>query len=262
MKKIALLLYLPALLISGELKDALYRAKQENKPLMIYVKSDSCQFCDKMKKNTLNTPLIQESMKGFIFATADKNGEEAKKYLPKTRYTPTVYFIKYEAPKFKAVNIVKGYLGKDDFNLWITDTRQKLGMDGTSTVEAPQEEISTTPRSDIWMYDIASGLDYASQTGKQLMVYVDSPDAKWGKWPKKMENETLATDSIKEALSNFVWVRIQKGSAEAKAYGLNPNLIPSTYFMKSDGKDLAKAEGYFNTQDFMIWINYAKSKLK
>ena len=260
MKKVVLLLYLPVLLISGELKDALIKVKNEHKPLLVYVKSDSCQFCEKMNEKTLNSPLIQESIKGFIFATADKNGEEAKKYLPPTRYTPTIYFIAYQGSKFKAVNVVKGYLGKEDFNLWVEDTKRKLGMDSHNSNSV--SVVSTTESvndGDIWMYDIASGMDYAKQTGKQLMVYVNESNTKWS---NKMESETFSDASIKEALDDFVWVKIQKGSAEANAYGLFPTLVPTTYFMLDDTTLVAKSEGYFDSKNFLLWINYAKSKIR
>jgi len=257
-----LLLYLPVLLISGELKDALIKVRNEHKPLMVYVKSDSCQFCEKMNEKTLSSPLIQNSIKGFIFATADKNGEDAKKYLPPTRYTPTIYFIAYQGSKFKAVNVVKGYLGKEDFNLWVEDTKRKLGMDSGST-NIDTSVASTTQESvndgDIWMYDIASGMDYAKQTGKQLMVYVNENGTKWS---NKMENETFSDASIKEALNDFVWVKVQKGSAEANAYGLTPSLVPTTYFMLDDATLVAKSEGFFDSANFLLWINYAKSKIK
>jgi thioredoxin-related protein len=255
MKKIALLICLPVFLISGELVTALLKAKKENKPVMVYVKSETCQFCEKMKSNTLESSLIQNNMQGFIFVTADKKSAEAQKYLPATRYTPTIYFISYQDSKFKAVNVVKGYLGKDDFNLWIEDTKRKLGM--SNTEEKIPETFGLT-NNDTWMYDIASGMDYASQTGKQLMVYVDEADSKWS---KKMLNETLEKGSIKDALNDFVLVKIPKGSTEAKAYGLNPNLTPSVYFMKSDGTPLATAEGFFGADDFLLWINHAKKQL-
>ena len=253
MKKITLLIYLPALLLAGDLKDALIKAKMKHKPVMVYVKSDTCTFCEKMQKNTMSDAGVQQNMKGFIFVVADKNSKEAKKYLPATRYTPTVYFI---SSKFKVVNTVKGYLGKDDFNLWIDDSKKKLGMSSVSSQESVSH-ISTT-KSDNWFYDVASAEDYAMQTGKQVMVYVEN---KRSKWSKKMRTETLANKKVKEALKNFVWVKLQKGSAEANAYGLTPKLAPTVYFRHADGSPLATAKGYFGVKDFMLWINFAKSKI-
>ena len=253
MKKIALLIYVPVLLMSGELKDALLQAKREHKPLMVYVKSDSCTYCEKMKKRTLSDSVVQQNMKSFIFVIADKNSNEAKQYLPATRYTPTTYFI---SSKFKVVNTVKGYLGKEDFNLWIDDSKNKLGLSSVSTSEVTHQIVST--KSENWFYDMASAEDYAMQTGKQVMVYVEN---KRSKWSKKMRTNTLADESIKTALENFVWVKLQKGGAEANAYGLIPSLAPTVYFRKADGTPLASAKGYFGVKDFKMWIDYAKSKI-
>jgi len=252
MKKIALLLYVPVLLLSGELRDALIEAKKTHKPLMVYVKSDSCAYCEKMKKRTLSDETVQKNMQGFIFVKADKNSKEAKQYLPKTRYTPTTYFI---SSKFKVVNTVKGYLSKHDFNLWINDSKSKLGISTSSTKTSSH---ITSTKSENWFYDVASAEDYAKQVGKNVMVYVEN---KRSKWSKKMRKETLSSKDVKDALKNFVWVKLQKGSAEANAYGLTPKLAPTVYFRKADGTSLADAKGYFGVKNFLLWIKYAKSKL-
>ena len=251
MKKIVLLIYVPVLLLSGDLKDALLKARKEHKPVMVYVKSDSCAYCDKMKERTLNDASVQKNIKDFIVVTADKNGKEAQQYLPTTRYTPTVYFI---SSKFKVVNTVKGYLAKDDFNLWVNDSKSKLGMSsGTSKVLKAR-----TTKSENWFYDMASAEDYALQTGKQVMVYVENRRSSWS---KKMRKNTLHDKKVKKALKNFVWVKLQKNSSEAKAYGLNPKLAPTVYFRRADGTSLATAKGYFDPKDFMLWVNYAKGQI-
>jgi len=251
MKKIVLFIYIPMLLMSGDLKDALLQAKREHKPLMIYVKSDACAFCEKMRDNTLSDSSVQENMKGFIFVTADKTSTEAQKYLPNTRYTPTVYFI---SSKLKAVNTVKGYLARDDFNLWINDSKFKLGMNDSS-----KEFVETTVKSENWFYDIPSAEDYAKQVGKQVMVYVEDEA---NSWSVKMRTKTLEDESIKDALTDFVWVKLQKGSAEAKNYGLTPAMAPTIYFRKANGSTLATAKGFFGVKDFMMWVNYAKAQIK
>ncbi|HHS92269.1 MAG TPA: DUF255 domain-containing protein [Campylobacterales bacterium] len=251
MKKMMLLICLPILLLSGDLRDGLLKARKEHKPLMVYVKSDACTYCDKMKERTLSNTSVQKNMQGFILVTADKNEKEAKQYLPATRYTPTVYFI---SPKFKVVNTVKGYLGKDDFTLWINDSKAKLGMPvGENVTVKPR-----TTKSENWFYDMASAEDYANQTGKQVMVYVEN---KRSKWSKKMRTKTLNNKKVKKALENFVWVKLQKNSEEAKAFGLNPKLAPTVYFRKADGSSLATAKGYFGVDDFMLWVNYAKGQI-
>lgn len=251
MKKIVLLIWVPVLLLSGDLKDALLKARKSHKPVMVYVKAETCAYCEKMKARTLSDAGVQQNMKGFIFVTADKNGREAKQYLPATRYTPTIYFI---SPKFKVVNTVKGYLGKDDFNLWINDSKTKLGM----SIGTKKAVKARSTKSENWFYDMASAEDYAKQTGKQVMVYVENRRSSWS---KKMRKKTLLDKKVKKALENFVWVKLQKNSSEAKTYGLNPKLAPTVYFRRADGSSLATAKGYFAAKDFMLWINYAKGQI-
>jgi thioredoxin-related protein len=251
MNKVTLFMLLPVIMVAGELKDTLLKAKREHKPIMVYVKAEQCQYCEKMKKNTLSDSTVQENISDFLFVVTDKNSADAKKYLPSTRYTPTVYFI---SSKFKVVNTVKGYLGKDDFNLWVDDSKIKLGM---NSAKKSVEAVSTT-KSDVWMYDVESAKDYAKQTGKQLMIYVDKASSKWS---RKMRQQTFTEENVANALADFVWVKVQKDSSEALKYGLNPKYAPSVYFMRADGSALATAEGYFSAENFLKWISYAKSKI-
>jgi len=252
MNKILWLACLPVILISGELKDSLIKAKKSHQSMMVYIKSDNCQFCDKMKNKTLNDVSVLENTSEFMFIVADKNSEETKRYLPNARYTPTVYFI---SPEFKVVNTVKGYLGKDDFNLWVDDSKRKLGLNETSHIDNVTADVE---KSDAWMYDMPSAMDYASQTDKQIMLYVDSSNSKWS---KKMLEKTLSDTRIKDALNNFVWVKLEKESSDIYSLGLHPKYTPTVYFMKADKSVLATANGYFNPSDFLQWINYAKSKI-
>ena len=252
MKKVTLFICLPVLLLAGNLKDSLLKAKREQKPVMVYVVAESCQYCEKMKIQTISSATVQQNIGDFIFTEVDKEDPEAKKYLPSTRYTPTVYFI---SPKFKVVNTVKGYLGKEDFNLWVNDSKAKLGIasKGVSTAV-----VTAETQSDVWMYDMASAIDFATQTGKQVMVYIENSSSTWS---QKMRQETFADESVKNALEDFVWVKLQKGSSEAVNNDFNPEIAPTVYFVKPNGTPLATAKGYFAAKDFLLWANYAKSKI-
>jgi len=260
MKKVVLLLALPAILMTGGLKSSLLKSKREGKPLMVLVTSESCRYCAKMKKETLSNNEVKKNLNGFLFATVLKSSKDAERFLPTTRYTPTVYFV---SPKFKIINSVKGYLGAADFNMWIDDTRSKLGM---SLRSKKKEQVATTtstnyvqPEKDsVWMYDIASAMDYAAQTGKQIMVFVGSTKSKWS---REMEKKTLNAKSVKSELKSFVWVKLNHGDAEAKAYDINPTYVPTVYFMRSDMSELAVAKGYFKPSDFLKWVKHAKSKI-
>jgi len=257
MKKFLLMLSVPAILISGGLKSFLLKSKQQNKPLMVLVTAEHCKYCSKMKRETLENRNVKENIKGFLFTKVDKTSLDAQKFLPKTRYTPTVYFI---SPKFTIVNSVKGYLNAYDFNMWIDDTRTKLGMGLISHVSKQKNSSRyVQPEKDsVWMYDIASAVDFASQTGKQIMIFVGSNKSKWS---KKMEKTTLNSSRIKGNLKSFVWVKLNHGDKEAKEYGINPKYVPSVYFMRTDMSKLAVAKGYYKEKNFLKWIKYAKSKI-
>ena len=257
MKKFLLMLSIPAILMSGNLKSYLLKSKRQHKPLMVLVTAEHCKYCSKMKRETLSNAEVKKNIKGFLFTKVDKNSLDAQKFLPHTRYTPTVYFI---SPKFTIVNSVKGYLNAYDFNMWIDDTRSKLGMpilshnsgiDNSSRYVQPEKDS-------VWMYDIASAVDFASQTGKQIMIFVGSNKSKWS---KKMEKTTLNSSRVKGKLKDFVWVKLNHGDKEAKAYGINPKYVPSVYFMRADMSQLAVAKGYYKDRDFLKWVKYAKSKI-
>jgi len=257
MKKFLLLLTIPAILISGGLKSSLLKSKKEQKPLMVLVTAAHCKYCAKMKKYTLSNQDVKDNLEGFLFAKVDKTSLDAQRYLPKTRYTPTVYFISKD---FHVVNTVKGYLNAYDFNMWVDDTRKKLGM-GTLAHVAKVDTSSSyvkPEKNSIWMYDVASAVDFASQTGKQIMIFVGSTKSKWS---KKMETTTLNNSEIKGKLDDFVWVKLNHGDKDAKEYGINPKYVPAVYFMRSDMSEIAVAKGFYKEKDFSKWIKYAKSKI-
>ncbi len=257
MKNFLLLLSIPAILISGGLKSSLLKSKRENRPVMVLVTAEHCKYCEKMKKYTLSNPDVKQNLEGFIFAKVDKTSLDAQKYLPHTRYTPTVYFI---SSKFHVVNTVKGYLNAYDFNMWIDDTRKKLGMGTLSHIAKADTTTSYVKpeKNSIWMYDVASAIDFANQTDKNIMIFVGSTKSKWS---KKMETTTLKNKDIIKKLDKFVWVKLNHGDKDAKTYGINPKHVPVVYFMRADMSEIAVAKGYYKSKDFAKWIRYAKSKI-
>jgi thioredoxin-related protein len=72
---------------------ALAVAKKENKPLLMFVYTDYCPWCDKMKKNTLShKKTIEFIQKNYIFLSVNKdNSVYPEKFIP--RYIPTTYLI-------------------------------------------------------------------------------------------------------------------------------------------------------------------------
>jgi len=257
MRRIIGLLWLPAtFLVSGELKNALLEAKNQQKPLMVMVTTESCRYCKKMKEETLQNQQVKDAIQGFLFTRVDQYNPEAQRYLPAINYAPTIFFV---SPSFKIVNSAEGYLPPYKFLPWIEDTKMKLGMNQTTSSYGTMEQNEMkSHQGDKWMYDMASAIDYATQTGKQLMIFVGSSRSKYS---QKLENFTLEDAQVMSALSDFVLVKITRGDSDAKSYGINPRSVPVVYFMTPDLRKLVVAKGYFGPTDFMKYIRYAKSKI-
>jgi len=188
-------------------------------------------------------------LEGFLFAQVDKTDPEVQRFLPAVTYAPTIFFV---SPKWKIVGGADGYLPPLRFNDLVVQTRTQLGMSTESG------DAGDALKRDKWMHDLASAADYASQTDKEVLVFVYSSRSKYS---KMLEKKTLSDPKVIKALKNFVWVKINYGDESAKAYGINPSGVPSVYFMNSDMKELAVAAGYFEPNDFLAWVNYAKSKI-
>jgi len=254
MKKIIVLMMLQALLMASELTNAMVEAKRQGRPLMIMVTSKTCVYCKKMKSLTLEDSTVKDSMRDFMFIEVDKNDADTQRFLGKhMNYPPTIFFLS----KYKIINRAEGYLSPSNFIPWIDDTKKKLGMASSSVVT--QSATSESMNSSIsWMYDIPSALDYAKQTGKQVMIFVSSSRSRWS---RELESKTLQNSLVLSGLSNFVFVKVEKGDAGLSSYGLNPKSVPTIYFMTSDMRKLVVSKGFFGANDFLKYINYAKSKI-
>ena len=73
--------------------EALAQAKKQHKPLLMFIYTDYCSWCDKMKKNTLShQKTIEFINKNYIFLSINKEKDAfPKEFIP--RYIPTTYLI-------------------------------------------------------------------------------------------------------------------------------------------------------------------------
>ena len=254
MKRIIGLITLQAVLMAGELTNAMLEAKRQGRPLMVMVTSQTCTYCDKMTDITLKDATVKEHIKDFNFIKVDQTDADAQRFLGRhMAYPPTIFFLS----KYKILNKAEGYLSPSSFIPWVEDTKRKLGINHNvnGITESYQE---TAPSSINWMYDIPSALDYAKQTGKQIMIFVNSSRSKWS---KELEAKTLVDSSVQQALSNFVLVKVEKGDAGLFSYGLNPSHVPTVYFLTSEMRELVLSKGFFDANDFLKYIRYAKGKI-
>ena len=250
MKKIIVLIALEATLMAGELTNSMLEAKRQGVPLMIMVASETCTYCDKMTNITLKDATVKESMKDFMFIKVEQTDKDVQRFLGKhMKYPPTIFFLS----KYKILNKAEGYLSPSNFIPWVEDTKKKLGM------KSNLSQVTDSSSSSInWMYDIPSAVDYAGQTSKQIMIFVNSSNSKWS---RELESKTLESSKVQNALNDFVLVKVEKEDAGISSYGLNPTHVPTVYFMTSGMRTLVTAKGFFGANDFLKYINYAKSKM-
>ncbi len=122
-------------------------------------------MCEDEERDFAHNPDVKQNLEGFLFATVDKDSNDAQKYLPSVRYTPTIFFISQD---FHVVNTVKGYLNAYDFNMWVDDTRKKLNLPIIGSVKKSDESNYVQPEENsIWMYDIASAIDFCKSDRKK-----------------------------------------------------------------------------------------------
>ena len=255
MKKIMVLIALEATLVAGELTNSMLEAKRQGKPLMIMVASKTCTYCDKMTNITLKDKRVKESIKDFMFIKVEQTDKDVQRFLGKhMEYPPTIFFLS----KYKILNKAEGYLAPSDFIPWVENTKSKLGMISSTVNTKTQDKTQSSSSSINWLYDIPSAVDYATQTSKQVMIFVNSSNSKWS---RELEAKTLTNSSVQDALSNFVLVKVEKGDSNLASYGLNPTHVPTVYFMTASMKKLVTSKGFFKSTDFLKYIKYAKSKI-
>lgn len=99
MKKIALILLMTlALFGSGidwphDYKQALAKAKQENKILYVLLTSDNCRWCRKFENTTLQEDVIKERLaKDFVVVHISRDRDFVPKYF-ETTPVPRHYFV-------------------------------------------------------------------------------------------------------------------------------------------------------------------------
>ena len=129
MKKILILLaLLSSAIFANEMnweKDiatAFEKAKESNKTVMIYVETNNCPWCRKMKHRTLANDSVFEKLKNYVVVRTIKNSHEAQKYALNVTYVPTIFFF---SPKGDLYQKTVGYYSVEDFLSWLGDVEKK-----------------------------------------------------------------------------------------------------------------------------------------
>lgn len=94
--------------------DQAWRAAQvSRKPMFLYVTSESCFYCEKMRKETLSHPQIVEGVAGFA-EPVEFNASEAPELAKKlgVRVFPTILVV---SPQNKLLHKVEGFVDPEEF---------------------------------------------------------------------------------------------------------------------------------------------------
>ncbi len=85
---------------------ALYKAKKQNKLVLIYIYSPHCGYCKKMDRTTFRDKEVQEFIKKyFIPVKVDSNSPEGEIIKEEYGYlgTPTFHFLEPDGKKIKSI---------------------------------------------------------------------------------------------------------------------------------------------------------------
>ncbi len=115
MKKILIvtILYISSLFSANiEYKNALIKAKNEHKIIMIMLEKENCHFCKKMEDEVFTDKNISKILdRDFILVKLDVNRDELPLGLKKSM-TPTFVFVKESGVMF---SLIRGAWKRDDF---------------------------------------------------------------------------------------------------------------------------------------------------
>lgn len=130
-------------------------------------------------------------------------------------------------------------------------------------------------------YNFSQGLNAAKSSGKKVLVYIYSEQ---DNWCKKMDSEVFSSSNVKNALSGFIFVKLNADSKDKFSYNkkeytsselasyfgatgypafvlLNPD--GSIIKFRYNGEEVTNLSGYIGVEDFPEMMDYfAKNSYK
>ena len=101
------------LIFGTELKPALKAAKEQNKPLFLYFRSDFCGYCRLFESETLsNKSVIKKLNEDFIMVSIDVYRQKNETMMFRVFGTPSLVFLNSEGTEIKRI---PGYIDTDTF---------------------------------------------------------------------------------------------------------------------------------------------------
>ena len=129
MKRVLFLLLVSSALIFADglnwratLSDAISVAKKQDKIIMVFVQSDYCRWCKKMKNRTFINPNVVQRLLQVEVVKVIRDDYGTLQDFPSIRGVPTIFFI---TPDKKIVGQIVGYVEPVDFLSYLNDAQAK-----------------------------------------------------------------------------------------------------------------------------------------
>jgi len=126
-----------------------------------------------------------------------------------------------------------------------------LSAYGDSHHSVPQ--MPDTNMTLIWKKDIKTAFEQAEKEQKNVMAMIEDPNCKWC---VKMKKGALSDTRVQKSLQKYILLKIDRSDKESMES--LPDLrgpIPSFHFFTSKKRYIDKVAGYYETEDFLGYIN-------
>ena len=105
-----------------DIDTALTVAKKEHKTIMVFVESEHCKWCKKMKHRTLSDDVVEKRLEKFVLVKVMRENGVAMSVLPPVRGVPTIFFMKDNKA---IIEEIIGYFDVTDFISYLNDVEKK-----------------------------------------------------------------------------------------------------------------------------------------
>lgn len=121
-------------IVADSFSEAVAKAQEHNKPILVFFEADWCSWCQKMKKETLTNASVKTAMQKYVFlrVNTDKDRETAKKFNVKALPTFVI-----AAKTGEKLHMEQGYKDANDFVNW---------LNGSDTQPRSEPEVKPQPK--------------------------------------------------------------------------------------------------------------------